>query len=117
MWRALCEPGDVARLVLHPDRGARPESAGQARGDGERRDDKAMPVDLGHLVVEIAHELDESRVAHAVGRGEVVGVEKAAPADERVRLWFVGREGKPAASSTRRRTWSPPSPLRGQRNG
>ena len=86
MCRALCEPGDVARLVLHPDGGTRLERAGQAWSGGERRHDKPVPVDLGHLVVKLAHERDVSLIAHAVGRGEVVGVEQAAPADERVRL-------------------------------
>ncbi len=47
----LVGAGDVACLVFHPDRSTGPEVGGEARRGLEGRDDKAVPVDLGHLVV------------------------------------------------------------------
>ncbi len=63
----LVRAGDVARFVLHPDRRARVEGTGQRRDGCERRHDEAVPIHLGHVVVEIADEIDVRLVAHAVG--------------------------------------------------
>ena len=92
----LVRAGDVARFVLHPDRGSYIETVGQHRGGCERRHDEAVSVHPRHLAVEIAHKLDEGLVAHPVSRAEVISVKKAAPTDERVRLRGVEREGQPA---------------------
>ncbi len=81
----LVRAGDVACLVLHPDRTC-PEAAREGRGSLEGRHDEPVPVDLGHLVVEVAHEAHVRVVGHAVSCGEVIGVEQVPPADERVRL-------------------------------
>ena len=88
----LVRAGDVAGLVFHPDRRRRPEAVGERRGRLERCPGEAMSVHPRNLVVETPHELDENSIAHALGGGEMVGVQQAAPGDERVLLPDVFRE-------------------------
>ncbi len=89
---SLVRSRDIARLVLHPDGGPGPEPVGQPGRGGERCHGEAVPVDPRHLAVEMSDQLDERTVSEAARRGEMVGVEKTAPPDERVRFRGLPRE-------------------------
>ena len=83
---------DVARLVLYPDRRRGLKAAGQIRAVIEGRHDKAVPVDTGHLFVEVSDELDEVLIGHAVGGGEVIRVQQRPPTHERIGFRALERE-------------------------
>ena len=94
---ALCEPDDVAGLVLDPD----PAAGGEAQGVGQRVRSAAngvtrnpWPSTAATAGVEPLDEARRSRRRSSPSRGPVVGVEQRAPADERV--------GSPPASAGKR---------------
>ena len=113
--------GDVPGLVLHPDAaGAESPSASLSsalRANGVT--ENPCPSTAATCVVERAHERAEVVVGEPAARGDVVGVEQRAVADERVRLAVAlgeadGREVELAAQDV---VDVVARPAFGQRNG